>query len=103
MGGGWQLDDQENYDSTRAKNLRSRGGGSPPMVIEQVTIQLGVKNVKSSGGVAGGLGMIEKVIIQVVAKHLKVAGGVGGRQPPHDDPESDDSIRAGDDRKSDDL
>ena len=46
--------------------------------------------------------VIEKVIIQVVAKHLKVAGGFGGRQPPHDDPESDDSIRAGDDRKSDD-
>ena len=36
--------------------------------------------------------MIDKVSIQIVAKHLKIAGGLGGAAP-HDDPESDDSIR----------
>ena len=35
--------------------------------------------------------MIDKVSIQIVAKHLKIAGVLGGL--PHDDPESDDSIR----------
>ena len=61
-----------------------KSGGVPLMMV-QVRIQIRLqfnpcKHLKSSGG------WFEKVI--------EVAGGWEGGQPPHDDPESDDSIRA---------
>ena len=48
------------------------GGLGGPMVIEQVMIQLGVNNLKSSGGGLGGAAgppmMIEKLMIQLGKK-----------------------------------
>ena len=65
------------------------------MTIEQVMIQLGATDLKSSGGV-GGEGwqpptmMIKKIMIQLGQKIREVARGLGG---PHGDRTSDDSIR----------
>ena len=55
------------------------------MMIEKGMIQLGAKHLKSSRGWFGGAGgamMIEKVMIRLKAG-----------SPPHDDRQSDDSLR----------
>ena len=85
-------------------------GGSPPMMIEEVMIQvlkkqpgvisssaarphgtsedsntgklIPVKHLKRSGGGGGGGAAIPSMMIEKVMTQLKARGGWGGRQPP---------------------